>query len=130
MTATAVEPTAVLPMRVLVVEDSADQADLLRHYLEKAGCRVTVVETAEHAITAYEAETHDLAVIDLKLPGMDGWELTRKLKADRPGCAIAITSVLDAADFPEADAILPKPFTRDQIAIVLERTTKLRAGAR
>ena len=109
-------------VRVLVVEDSEDQAGLLRRYFEKAGCRVTVVETAEDAIAAYGAETHDLAVVDLQLPGMDGWQLTRRLKADRPGCAIAITSVLDASDFPDADAILPKPFTREQVRDVLTQT--------
>jgi CheY-like chemotaxis protein len=114
--------TAADRVRVLVVEDSEDQANLLRRYFEKAGCAVTTVRTAEDAIAAYAAEVHDLAVIDLQLPGMDGWELARRLKADRPRCAIAITSVLDPKDFPDADAVLPKPFTGDQVRDVLERT--------
>ena len=109
-------------VRVLVVEDSEDQAGLLRRYFEKAGCHVTIVESAEDAIDAYGRERHDLAVIDLQLPGMDGWQLAARLKADRPECAIAITSVLDTNDFPAADAILPKPFTRDQILAVLTST--------
>lgn len=109
-------------VRVLVVEDSEDQAGLLRRYFEKAGCSVTIVETAEDAIAAYAEETHDLAVIDLQLPGMDGWELASRLKSDRPGCAVAITSVLDAAVFPDAEAILPKPFTGAQVRRVLMDT--------
>jgi CheY-like chemotaxis protein len=71
---------------------------------------------------AYELEHHDLAVIDLQLPGMDGWQLATKLKSERPACAIAITSVLDASDFPTADATLPKPFTGAQVRQVLVST--------
>lgn len=115
-------PSGPAVVRVLVVEDSADQADLLRKYFEKSGCVVTLVASAEDAITAYSLETHDLAVIDLHLPGMDGWALSGKLRVERPDCAIAITSVLDASDFPVSDAALPKPFTRDHVRAVLQRT--------
>jgi len=116
------EKLAVDRVRILVVEDSEDQAGLLRRYFEKAGCDVTVVESAEDAIAAYEREHHDLAVIDLQLPGMDGWQLAIKLKSERPACAIAITSVLDTSDFPIADAALPKPFTGAQVRQVLMTT--------
>jgi len=116
------ETTAGERVRVLVVEDSEDQAELLRHYFEKAGCEVTTVVTAEQAIEAYRVEQHDLAVVDLQLPGMDGWQLSSRLKADRPECAVAITSVLDATEFPDADAILPKPFTGKQVREVLRST--------
>lgn len=116
------EKSAIDRVRILVVEDSEDQAGLLRRYFEKAGCDVTVVSSAEEAITAYERERHDLAVIDLQLPGMDGWQLASKLKSERPACAIAITSVLDASDFPIADATLPKPFTGAQVRQVLVNT--------
>ena len=111
--------TAIERVRILVVEDSEDQAGLLRRYFEKAGCDVTLVSSAEDAIRAYQLERHDLAVIDLQLPGMDGWQLATKLKSERPACAIAITSVLDASDFPIADATLPKPFTGAQVRQVL-----------
>jgi CheY-like chemotaxis protein len=120
--ALAIDPAALEAVRVLVVEDSEDQAGLLRRYFERAGCVVTVVESAEDAIDAYGREHHDLAVIDLQLPGMDGWQLATKLKSERPTCAIAISSVLDAADFPISDAILPKPFTGAQVREVLVAT--------
>lgn len=116
------EKSAIDRVRILGVEDSEDQAGLLRRYFERAGCDVTVVSSAEQAITAYELEHHDLAVIDLQLPGMDGWQLASKLKSERPACAIAITSVLDASDFPIADATLPKPFTGAQVLQVLINT--------
>jgi CheY-like chemotaxis protein len=110
------------PVRVLVVEDSEDQRDLLRAYFEKAGCAVVTVKNAEEAIPSYRDSEPDLAVVDLVLPGMDGWALVERLRADVPGCAIAITSVLDARKYPDAQAILPKPFTRAQILQVLADT--------
>lgn len=109
-------------INVLVVDDSEDQAELLRRYLEKAGCTVTTASNAEEAIASYRGETPDLAIIDLVLPGMDGWQLISQLRSDRPECAIAVTSVLDAMDFPAADAILPKPFTGAQVRQVLVDT--------
>jgi CheY-like chemotaxis protein len=111
--------TLASPVRVLVVEDSADQRELLRAYFEKAGCTVVTSETAEDAISAYTASIFELAVIDLVLPGMSGWDLVAKLREEVPDCAIAVTSVLDARRYPETDAILPKPFTRAQISQVL-----------
>ncbi len=102
-------------VRVLVVEDSEDQAGLLRRYFERAGCAVTVTPTAEEAIVLYRARSPHLAVIDLQLPGMDGWELARRLRAELPEVAIVITSVLDESEFPKAHATLPKPFTGDQV---------------
>lgn len=117
---TASEPAVGVHPRVLVVEDSEDQRNLLRTYLEKAGCSVVAVPNAEDAIASYLLETPQLAIIDLLLPGINGWELVRKLRIDRPECAIVVSSVLDIADFPAAEAILPKPFTRAQILQVLK----------
>lgn len=107
-------------VRVLVVEDSDDQRDLLRAYFEKAGCAVTTVKNGEEAVGAYDALHPDLAIVDLVLPGMDGWELVERLREDVPDCAVAVTSVLDSRKYPDADAILPKPFTRAQVLRVLE----------
>ena len=104
---------------VLVVDDSDDQRALLRRYFERAGCIVTSVKNAEDAISAYTRATPDLAVIDLVLPGMSGWELTERLRLERPDCVIAITSVLDTSAYPPAQASLPKPFTGAQIRTVL-----------
>jgi CheY-like chemotaxis protein len=104
---------------VLVVEDSPDQLDLLRTNFERAGCRVTAVATAEAAISAYTDSVPDLAVIDLVLPGMSGWVLAERIRTDLPGCKIVITSVLHTSAFPDAAAILPKPFTGAQVRSVL-----------
>ncbi|MHB1171982.1 MAG: response regulator [Lacisediminihabitans sp.] len=106
-------------VKVLIVDDSDDQRDLLRRHFELAGCDVTVAESAESAILAYEAAAPDLAVIDLILPGMNGWALTERIQADHPDCAVAITSVLDEEDYPPSEAVLPKPVTRANVRQVL-----------
>jgi CheY-like chemotaxis protein len=104
---------------VLVVDDSDDQRALLRRYFERAGCVVTTVKNAEDAIASYTSATPDLAVIDLVLPGMSGWELTERLRLECPDCVIAVTSVLDESTYPPTEAMLPKPFTGAQIRTVL-----------
>jgi CheY-like chemotaxis protein len=108
------------PVRILVVEDSDDQRALLRAYFEKAGCSVVTVRNAEEAIPAYTVTEPELAVVDLVLPGMDGWTLVERLRTDVPDCAIAVTSVLDTHKYPDAHAALPKPFTRAQVLKALE----------
>lgn len=106
-------------VKVLIVDDSDDQRHLLQRYFELAGCDVVVAESAETAIAAYEDVTPDLAVIDLILPGMDGWELTQRIQLDRPDCAVAITSVLNAEVYPRSEATLPKPVSRASVRQVL-----------
>jgi CheY-like chemotaxis protein len=106
--------------RVLVVEDNPDQQDLLRRNFERSGCTVVVAESAEEAIISYRATRLDLAVIDLILPGIDGASLIAQLREECPDCAIVVTSVLDPADFPDSDDVLPKPFTRADVERVLE----------
>ena len=106
-------------VRVLVVDDSDDQRLLLRTYFERAGCVVTEAVNAEEALVYCRDTPPDLAVIDLILPGMDGWALTHHLRLDRPDCVIEITSVLDAEEYPVAQAALPKPVTGAHVRQVL-----------
>lgn len=106
-------------IKVLIVEDSADQRLLFRRYFEKAGCDVHDVGSAEEAIARYEAVHPELVVIDLVLPGMDGFALAKRIRADVPHCSLVITSVLDEENFPAADAVLPKPVTAKHVREVL-----------
>ena len=105
---------------VLVVDDSEDQRMLLLAYLERAGCEVTIAGTAEEALLACSASTPELVVIDLVLPGMDGWELADQIHTTLPGVPLAITSVLDEDRYPAGHAALPKPFTGAQVRRVLQ----------
>src|SRR5690349_11724210 len=78
---------------VLIVDDDPDQLGLLTAYFVRAGCTVISVADAEHALALPRDADLDLMVLDLRLPGMDGWELTGRLRSRYPRCPIAITSV-------------------------------------
>jgi CheY-like chemotaxis protein len=106
-------------VKVLIVDDNEDQRNLLRRHFEIAGCEVTDAATAESAISVYGDLDLDLAVIDLMLPGMDGWALSERLLADVPDCPVAISSVLDQENYPPMRAALPKPVTRASVREVL-----------
>jgi CheY-like chemotaxis protein len=106
---------------VLVVDDEEDQRGLLVTLVRRAGYRVVEAATAEDALAWLEIAEPDLALIDLLLPGMDGAELSERIRSRFPRCPIVLTSVLDVSDYPRADAVLPKPFSRAQMMAVLNR---------
>jgi CheY-like chemotaxis protein len=108
----------------LVVDDSDDQAELLRRYLERAGCRVVIASTAEQALLQLGELRPDIAVIDLVLPGISGEDLAGRVRETHPECLLVITSVLDSSRYPEADAVLPKPFTGAQLAQIVEQAAE------
>ncbi len=105
----------------LVVEDSQDQLALLRRMLEREGYAVFGALDAESAIAAFDTITPSLAVIDLLLPGVTGPEVTELIRARFPDCALVVSSVLDARDYPEAHAALPKPVTGASLHEVIAR---------
>ncbi|WP_067505076.1 response regulator [Actinoplanes sp. TFC3] len=69
-------------VRVLLVEDDPQSAELLRTQLEHAGYQVDVAGTGEAGLTAAGAHPPDAIVLDVALPGIDGFEVIRRLKAD------------------------------------------------
>jgi DNA-binding response OmpR family regulator len=106
---------------VLVVDDEPDQLGLLTAYLHREGCTVIAMSTGEQALALPTDIDLDLMVLDLLLPGMNGWRLAAELGRRFPGCPVVITSVLDVQDYPAAEETLPKPVTRSQLAAVLAR---------
>src|SRR5664279_506682 len=106
---------------VLIVDDDPDQLGLLTAYFVRASCSVISLADAEHALALPQDVDLDLIVLDLRLPGMDGWELTGRLRSLYPRCPIVITSVLDVEDYPDADGVLPKPVTRADVRNVLAK---------
>ena len=124
MTAITQSPTSLkVPsanrVQVLIVDDDDDQRHLLRIHFENAGCDVTVADSAESAITAYQSEEIDLAVTELILPGMDGWALSERIRADKPECRVVICSILNKENYPSEGIPLPKPVTRARVREVL-----------
>jgi CheY-like chemotaxis protein len=114
-------PARQRAVNVLVVDDSADQRDLISTHLRRAGCSVALAATGEQALLKVAHQTFDLVFMDLLLPGIDGWELADRLRAHNPALPIVVTSVLDTQDYPDSDAKLPKPLSGAQMRAVLRQ---------
>lgn len=68
-------------MKILYIEDNDDNVYVMRNRLGRAGFTVLVAADAEQGLTMAAVERPDLILMDLGLPGIDGWEATRRLKA-------------------------------------------------
>jgi two-component system OmpR family response regulator len=108
-------------MRVLVVEDEAKLADLVRHKLRREGMGVDVARNGEDALVRATATEYDLILLDLMLPGIDGFGVCRRL---REHSIWTPTLMLTARDGIEdrvrgldsgADDYLVKPFSFDEL---------------
>ncbi|MGE5525704.1 MAG: CHASE domain-containing protein [Rhodospirillaceae bacterium] len=103
-------------IRILVLDDEQDARDLVRHLLEQQGAQVQTAENAENALAVLESFRPDLVLSDIGMPGMDGYEFIRRLRAlnDSHMRAIAISAYARAEDRSRAmeagyDAYLVKP---------------------
>jgi CheY-like chemotaxis protein len=67
---------------VLVVDDYQDAREMYAEYLKQSGFRVEEARTGIEAVAKAQAVQPDCILMDLSLPGIDGWEATRQLKAD------------------------------------------------
>src|SRR5450756_1568433 len=76
--------------RVLVVEDDKDIADLIAHYLQKAGHSVDAAASGPAALLRVKASAPDLILLDLMLPGLDGLLVCQALRSDPATAAIPI----------------------------------------
>jgi two-component system, OmpR family, response regulator len=88
-------------MRILVVEDNPRMAQLLWRLLRKAGHEVELAADGETAVSAALANPPDVVLLDLKLPGIDGWEVARQVQeqpAVKKPLLVAVTGCDSAED--------------------------------
>jgi two-component system alkaline phosphatase synthesis response regulator PhoP len=107
-------------VKVLVVEDEPQIADLLRSYLELDGFQVRVARDGPDALEHFEETLPDLIVLDLLLPGLDGWEITRRVRKVRPVPIIMLTARDQEEDKIRglelgADDYVTKPFSPKEV---------------
>jgi DNA-binding response OmpR family regulator len=111
------------PTRVLIAEDDPDIGSLLEHYLKKAGFLATVVASGRDVMPQIKRQTPDLVVLDLMLPGLDGLQLTRAIRADAATASIPVIMLTAQAEESYrivglelgADDYITKPFSPNEM---------------
>jgi len=118
---------------ILIVDDEEAMRDACRQVLEPEGFALREAASGEACLAAMRQESFDLAILDLRMPRMDGLEILRWIREESPDtAAIVITgfpsvdSAVEAMKRGAAD-FLPKPFTPDVLRLTVRRTLR---GAR
>jgi DNA-binding response OmpR family regulator len=109
--------------RIFVVEDDRDIAELITHYFGKAGWQPQTFASGREALTAARQQPPACIVLDLMLPGMDGLEVCRALRADRATAFVPIIMLTARAEETDrivgleigADDYLAKPFSPNEL---------------
>jgi two-component system, OmpR family, response regulator len=130
-------------MRVLIVEDELKLASLIRRGLRADGLAADLASKGEDALWMAGSTEYDVVVLDVMLPGMDGFEVCRRLRADGVWAPVLMLTARDAVEDrvqgldTGADDYLTKPFSFAELSARLralarrgpiERPTVLRAG--
>ena len=114
---------------VLVVDDYQDAREMYAECLDQSGFRVEQAESGEEAVAKAVALRPALIVMDLALPGMDGWTATRAIKTDDRTRSIPVVALTGharsdastAARDAGCDAFLTKPCLPDEIVALVRR---------
>jgi adenylate cyclase len=109
--------------KILAVDDDVDNVELLRTYLQLAGYQVTTARSGEEALQKVEKEPPDLILLDVVMPGMDGYQVCAKLKGDKATQFIPIVMISALQDQEDrvksieagADDFLSKPFDEHEL---------------
>jgi CheY-like chemotaxis protein len=118
---------------ILVVDDYEDAREMYAEYLRFCGFRVAEARNGNEALDQAFTLKPDLILMDLSLPGMDGWEATRQLKADErtrriPVVALtghALAGASEGAKKAGCDSFVTKPCLPDDLVVEVRRMLSL-----
>lgn len=122
--------------KILVVDDDVDLSELIRTKLVSQGHEVVVVNTGEGAFETAKEIKPDIAMLDIMLPGITGYQICRKLRKDPELYTISILILTALGEEPEmqhgldqgADDYLPKPFQLEVLTQKVEFLANLRGS--
>ena len=122
--------------RILIVEDNEDSALSLKMLLEAMGYLVEVVHDGESAVGASAERRPDLILMDIGLPGINGYEAARQIRSGHPQAPIVIVALTGWGQEPDRrksqeagiDHHLVKPLVLDQLKRILEPAQMSGAG--
>lgn len=112
---------------VLLVDDVQDARDMYAEFFVNAGFRVAQAVDGEHALFKVRLLVPDVVVMDLAMPGLDGWDATHEMKAHSKTKNIPVIALTGHATEPElrraedagADVVLTKPCTPDALLVAV-----------
>ena len=115
--------------RVLLVDDYPDAREMYTEYLQYSGFDVVEAENGMEALQRAIDATPDIILMDLSLPVMDGWEATRRLKADERTASIpvvaltghALAGISEGARQAGCDAFVTKPCLPEDLVVEIKR---------
>jgi DNA-binding response OmpR family regulator len=113
-----------MPRTVLVIDDEKDLAGMIGDYLEALGFRVVAVYNGREGLEAFDRESPDLVLCDVMMPGIDGFEFVRQLRAREGGQTIPVMMLTARSGEADrvlglelgADDYLVKPFSMKEMA--------------
>ena len=123
---------------ILVVDDNPDNANIIRDYLESRGYPITVAYNGDEALKAFGEIKPALVLLDVMMPGRDGWQVCREMKQHPTlGKIVRIVMVTALDDWVNkrqalqtgADDFVEKPFELAKLGATVERNVKLLAPA-
>jgi putative two-component system response regulator len=122
------------PARLLIVDDEPQVASLLRRFVSQEGYDVSVAHNGDSAVEWLDDNCPDVAVFDIKMPGVTGIDLCRKLKADRATRLIPVVIITGHATVEEqleavdagADDVISKPVNSEQFRIRLRSLVRMK----
>lgn len=123
---------------ILVVDDNHDNVDIIRHYLEVRGYPISVAHDGEEALALFETVKPSLVLLDVMMPGRDGWEVCRLMKQHpvlgRTVRIIMVTALDEWDDKRQAlqtgaDDYVEKPFDLAKLASTVARNAALLPAA-
>ena len=118
---------------ILVVDDNPDNAHIIRDYLEARGFPITVAYNGDDALKAFEEVKPSLVLLDVMMPGRDGWQVCREIKSHptlgRNVRVVMVTALDDWVNKRQAlqtgaDDFVEKPFELSKLAATVERNVK------
>ena len=113
-----------MPERILVVEDEETIAELIAETLRRRGYRVETVHDGDGGLYAAETTLPDLVILDVMLPGLDGWEICRRIRENNATKGIPVLMLTARRDERDllagfdvgADDYMKKPFSVNELA--------------
>ena len=115
---------------ILVVDDNHDNAEIIRQYLEIRGYPITVAHSGEEALALFETVRPAVVLLDVMMPGKDGWDVCRVMKQHPTlGRAVRVIMVTALDEWQDkrqalqigADDYVEKPFDLPTLAATIER---------